>query len=218
MQRTMWRAFLLAMTLLIVGALPAMAQSEDEGWLLANEDDSVLIAIQRDTAVPAGETADGIVVVEGTALVEGKVDGIFGVEADIVINGEGASVERMFTIGGSVVLDEGAMRLTACPSDTDAMEDAGDIWAVRRLRWFGQGFVKAGIDNDRLVISDLRMGQEPIYVFSHVVAVRDNPHWREIPAELLPVSFEDRALAQIWDRIWRDDEHDQAASNNNRGN
>ena len=105
----------------------------------------------------------------------------------------------------SLVLDEGRMRFTAYPSAVDAMEDAGEIWAVERLRWFAQDFVKAHIDNDNLVISDLRMGQEPNYVFSHVVAARDNPHWNEIPAELLEVSFGDRALAETWDRIWRDD-------------
>ena len=33
------------------------------------------------------------------------------------------------------------------------------------------------------------MGQEPTYVFSHAVAARDNPHWKEISAELLPMSF-----------------------------
>ena len=103
----------------------------------------------------------------------------------------------------SLVLDEGTMRFTAYPSDIDAMQNADDIWAVRRLRWFAQGFVKARIDDDRLVISDLRMGQEPFYVFSHVVAASGNPHWREIQAELLPVSLDDRALAEIWDRIWR---------------
>ena len=102
----------------------------------------------------------------------------------------------------SLVIDEGMMRFTAYPSEVDAIEDAGDIWAVNRLRWFARDFVMGHIDNDRLVISDLRMGQEPIYVFSHVVAARGNPHWQEIPAELLPVSFDDRALAQTWDRIW----------------
>ena len=103
----------------------------------------------------------------------------------------------------SLMVDEGTMRFTAYTSETDAIEGAGDIWAVSRLRWFAQDFVKADIDNDRLVISDLRMGQEPTYVFSHVVAARGNPHWKEIPAELLPVSFGDRALAGVWDRIWR---------------
>ena len=103
----------------------------------------------------------------------------------------------------SLLVDEGTMRFTAYTSATDAIEGAGDIWAVSRLRWFAQDFVKAHIDNDRLVISDLRMGQEPTYVFSHVVAARGNPHWKEIPAELLPVSFGDRALSGVWDRIWR---------------
>ena len=102
----------------------------------------------------------------------------------------------------SLMVDEGIMRFTAYASETDAIEGAGDIWAVTRLRWFAQDFVKAHIDNDRLVISDLRMGQEPTYVFSHVVAARGNPHWKEIPAELLPVSFGDRALAGVWERIW----------------
>lgn len=105
----------------------------------------------------------------------------------------------------SLMIDEGTMQFTAYPSETDAMEDAADIWAVNRLRWFAQDFVSARIDNDRLVISDLRMGQEPTYVFSHVVAAQGNPHWKEIPTELLPVSFGDRALAGVWNRIWRPD-------------
>lgn len=103
----------------------------------------------------------------------------------------------------SLVIDEGTMQFSAHASEKNAIDDAGDIWAVNRLRWFARGFVKAHIDNDRLVISDLRMGQEPTYVFSHVVAARGNPHWNEIPAELLPVSFGDRAMMEVWDRIWR---------------
>ncbi len=102
----------------------------------------------------------------------------------------------------SLLVDEGVMRFEKYASDTEALEDASDLWSVQRLRWFAQDFVKARVENDRLVISDLRMGQEPAYVFTHVVAARGNPHWKEVPAELLPVSFSDRALAQTWDRIW----------------
>ena len=104
----------------------------------------------------------------------------------------------------SLMIDEGTMRFTAYPSAVDAMEDAGDVWAVNRLRWFARDFVKARIDKDRLVISDLRMGQEPTYAFNHVVAARGNPHWNAIPAERLPMSLGDRALARTWDRIWSD--------------
>ena len=103
----------------------------------------------------------------------------------------------------SLMIDEGKMRFIAYPSAVDDLEDADNVWAVKRLRWFAGDFIKAGIDDDRLVISDLRMGQEPTYVFSHVVAARGNPHWQEIPTELVPMSFRDRLLGQTWDRIWR---------------
>jgi len=106
----------------------------------------------------------------------------------------------------SLLVDEGILRFTAYPSAVAAMQDAGDVWAVERLRWFAQEFVSARVDDDRLVISDLRMGQAPNYVFSHAVATRGNPHWKEISAELLPMSFGDRALADTWARIWREDQ------------
>ncbi len=104
----------------------------------------------------------------------------------------------------SLLVDEDVFPFEDYASDTEALESASNLWAVQRLRWFSQDFVSATVKNDRLIISDLRMGQEPTYVFTHVVATRDNPHWKEIPAELLPVSFSDRALAQTWARIWSD--------------
>lgn len=111
----------------------------------------------------------------------------------------------------SLLVDEGAMRFASFPLGLQALEESQDLWAVQRLSWFARGFVRARVDNDRLVIGDLRMGQEPVYVFSHVVAARGNPHWVEIPAELLPVSFDDRALAETWSRIWRDEKRDNTA-------
>ena len=110
----------------------------------------------------------------------------------------------------SLLIDEGTIRFTRHSLGRDMLEESADIWAVERLRWFARGFVKASIDDDRLVISDLRMGQEPIYIFSHVVAERGNPHWEEISAELVPVSLDDRELTDIWDRIWREDNRDGA--------
>ncbi len=102
----------------------------------------------------------------------------------------------------SLLVDEGTMRFAEYPSDTDAMQQASDMWAVGRLRWFAQDFVKAWVEDDRLIMSDLRMGQEPFYVFSHAVAVRGNPHWTEIPAEFVPMAANERFLAETWDRIW----------------
>ena len=102
----------------------------------------------------------------------------------------------------SLMVDEGAMQFNAYPSDVIALEQASDLWSVSRLRWFAQDFVKARVEDEQLIISDLRMGQEPFYVFSHVVAERDNPHWRAIPAKHLSIAPGERFIAETWQRIW----------------
>ena len=73
---------------------------------------------------------------------------------------------------------------------------------MARLRWFANDFVKAYVEGSKLLISDLRMGQEPSYVFTHVAAELANPHWKATVTELLPMSFSDRALAEVWRRTW----------------
>lgn len=103
----------------------------------------------------------------------------------------------------SLVVDEGRMTFASYPSDTAALEAAAHIPAVRRLRWFAGDFVRAEVVAGELQLADLRMGQEPVYVFTHVVARRGNPRWHAVETELLPVDFRDRSLGEVWDRIWR---------------
>lgn len=111
----------------------------------------------------------------------------------------------------SLLVDEETRTLHYYPSDVTALDTAEHIPAVPRLRWFARGFIKGEVVDGRLIVSDLRMGYEPTYVFSHAVAERGNPHWRAIPPVLLDVSFRDRslvetALRETWQRIWGDDE------------
>ena len=104
----------------------------------------------------------------------------------------------------SLLVSEPAMRFTAYPTDNVAMSAASDIWAVQRLRWFASDFVAARMDGETLLMDDLRMGQSPYFVFTHAVATRGNPHFTAIPTELVEFSFENRALAETWQRIWAD--------------
>jgi inner membrane protein len=46
------------------------------------------------------------------------------------------------------------------------------IDGVQRIAAFSKGFYKLHQDGARLLISDLRMGQEPAYIFTFVVAER----------------------------------------------
>ncbi len=101
----------------------------------------------------------------------------------------------------SLLVDEGGMTFSTFRSDTTSLARAADIWAVERLRWFADGFVRADVIDDRLVITDLRMGQEPSYVFRHVVARRGNPHWEPVEPEQMMMLFGRGDLSTIFHRI-----------------
>jgi len=103
---------------------------------------------------------------------------------------------------GSVMPGAPPIAFQAYVSDQAALAAASDIWAVRRLRWFSGGFVRAEVQGGRLLLSDLRMGQEPFYVFTHVVAERGNPHWQAVPTELLPFEYDRSVVLESLRRIW----------------
>jgi inner membrane protein len=102
----------------------------------------------------------------------------------------------------SLLLDEPSIGFKHYPSDRDALHAAGDIWAVARLRWFAHDFVQAEVRDGRLLLSDLRMGQGEDFVFTHAVAEGGNPHWREIPSELVPMDLDRRLVIDSLQRIW----------------
>jgi inner membrane protein len=105
----------------------------------------------------------------------------------------------------SLVADRGAMRFRAHTSDVDALRAVADYKAVVRLRWFNHGFMKAQERDGTLILSDLRMGFEPDYIFNFAVAQRNSPTWREIPPQQLqwPWSAAGR-LREVWNRAWKE--------------
>ena len=103
---------------------------------------------------------------------------------------------------GSVMPGAPPIAFQAYASDQAALAAASDVWAVGRLRWFSRDFVRAEVKNGRLLLSDLRMGQEPFYVFTHVVAERGNPNWHAIPTSLLPFEYDRSAVLESLRRIW----------------
>lgn len=107
------------------------------------------------------------------------------------------------------VFDSGSLIFRGYPSNTQALGEARNIPAVKRLAWFNRGFMRSQVQGDRLLLSDLRMGLEPDYTFQFAVAQRRNDAWQAIAPEQLPwaspVSGMEgmRALlAAMWQRIW----------------
>lgn len=112
----------------------------------------------------------------------------------------------------SLVADRGFMRFRGYPSNLQALGEAQAIPAAQRLAWFNHGFQKAEVQNRQLVISDLRMGSEPDYVFRFAVArhvlrpaqdERDHV-WVAIAPRQLDVPWRARrGLGSVWRRIWQ---------------
>ena len=87
-------------------------------------------------------------------------------------------------------------------SRAELLADLDNHWPVERLRWFTKGFYKVWQEDGSVVISDLRMGAEPSYVFSFIVAQTGNPHLSPVPAKRLPANRDPSLLKETWTRIW----------------
>lgn len=101
----------------------------------------------------------------------------------------------------SLLLDEDAMPFRHYRSDVATLEAASNVPAVARLRWFARDFVKAAVEDGYLLVTDLRMGQEPHYAFTHIAAEYGNPHWKAVPTALLPQDYPRSVLAETWRRM-----------------
>lgn len=109
----------------------------------------------------------------------------------------------------SIIADKGPIDFQAYPSDHQALAEVSQFQYVQNLSWFNRGFMLAQVKDERLILSDLRIGLEPEYTFGFIVAERLNGQWQEIPPTqahntLLSQMGENtvaEALTKLWQRI-----------------
>ncbi len=101
----------------------------------------------------------------------------------------------------SLLRPDERIEFNSYPINKPLLQKAENIWSVKRLEWFAQGFIKSMLVDDYLVISDLRMGFEGNYVFNHAVARLGNPHYYEIESKLLPSEFGAEDLGYVWKKL-----------------
>ncbi len=94
------------------------------------------------------------------------------------------------------------IRFTPHTSRDELLAGLEEHWPAQRLRWFSKGFYAVAERDGKVVVSDLRMGVEPSYVFSFAVADISNPHPRPIKPIQLENSWQPGALMRVWRRIW----------------
>jgi inner membrane protein len=88
------------------------------------------------------------------------------------------------------------------PSRRELLQGLEGHRPVARLQWFTKGFYGVSAEGGDLVITDLRMGIDPDYVFRFKVAEAGNPHAVPTPAERVASHRDLRRLRWVWERIW----------------
>jgi inner membrane protein len=113
----------------------------------------------------------------------------------------GTTADGYFEGFWSLVSPEKGLGLEHYRDRPDLLAGIEETPEVRRLQWFTKGLYRVALDGEGVVISDLRMGLEPDYVFAFRVAGIGNPHPRSIPPERVTSERDLGRLREIWERI-----------------
>lgn len=103
--------------------------------------------------------------------------------------------------------DETGMAFLLVDSDTALLQAQADNVSIARLTRFNQGFEIAQVQNQRLVISDVRMGSYPHYTFNFAVAQWQDGQWQALqpPEQIHYRPDVAEALAYLHQRVWGKD-------------
>jgi inner membrane protein len=97
---------------------------------------------------------------------------------------------------------ERTVRFDSFASDPALYGQLRDEWAVARMAWFTRGFFALRERGGEAILDDLRMGQEPHYVFSFVVAQRQSPTFAAVAPRAVGGRGDlRRGLAWVWTRL-----------------
>ena len=73
---------------------------------------------------------------------------------------------------------------------------------IVKLQWFTRGYYALSEVGNDILVTDLRMGSAPHYVFRFKVGEAGNPHSQPVKAERLETTRDWHQLISIWNRIW----------------
>lgn len=101
----------------------------------------------------------------------------------------------------SLLDDTPAMQFDRFPRGTALAAELPGHDGLRRIAAFSKGFYKLQQDGDRVLLSDLRMGQEPAYIFTFVIAKRASaPVPLAVPEQIGARPDLARGLPWLWRR------------------
>lgn len=95
----------------------------------------------------------------------------------------GLEDDRYHNLYLSILDDDRNARIYTHQRSADLVACMNDVEAFEKLAWFSRGYYRADLRGNQVVVSDLRMGLTPNYVFSFAVAEQDGRSVRSIPPE-----------------------------------
>jgi inner membrane protein len=114
----------------------------------------------------------------------------------------GIERDRYFETYFSIFDQDAPLFVDFCPRNLALMDGIEDHPPVVKLKWFTRGYYAFSTVGDEVVMTDLRMGSEPDYVFRFKIARLNEGHPQPIDDERLQTIQDWRRLAWVWKRIW----------------
>jgi len=114
----------------------------------------------------------------------------------------GIDGDRYFETYASIFDGDIPLVVAHYPRNLELLDGLEGHPPVAKLRWFTRGFYAASRVEDDIVMTDLRMGSEPNYVFSFTIAKAATPHSMPVPDVQREVDIDWRDLRWVWQRIW----------------
>ena len=100
------------------------------------------------------------------------------------------------------LLDAGSeVQMRRYPSENVLLTGIEEHWPVQRLQWFTGGFYAVRSAGSDVVITDLRMGLQPDFVFSFKVGELGAPHTRPTDPALIPSTTSFARIPTVMRRI-----------------
>jgi inner membrane protein len=114
----------------------------------------------------------------------------------------GMDGDRYFETYFSILDGDAPLAVDHYPRNLDLLVGLEEHPPVVKLRWFTRGWYAASRVRDDIVMTDLRMGSEPNYVFSFTVARAADPGAVPVPDVQREFEVDWRQLRWVWNRIW----------------
>ncbi|WP_338366221.1 metal-dependent hydrolase [uncultured Pseudoalteromonas sp.] len=114
--------------------------------------------------------------------------------------------DGLYYVGYASVFDEpNEVTFNAYNTDPLLINEISNEWGVKRLQWFTKGFYNIRQQQNKVILSDLRMGMECYYVFNFVVGEKTDSGVSVGDYEKISQRANLSSISKIWDRIWNPD-------------